>query len=409
MEASALTMDPLSFNQRSVVLICHQIEASHPDLYAKIVKSEASIISFLAHADQDNQRVFCLNQSFSINELKSVLSKCHALDAELEFNHNNPVFERLLGKSKAISRVKSMIHQVAQSDATVLLLGQSGTGKDVVASCIHYLSMRQNKAYVPINCAAIPSELIESELFGHEKGAFTGAHSKRQGRFELAQHGTLFLDEIGDMPLAMQVKLLRVLQERKFERVGGNTNIETDARIIAATNKNLEELIQKSLFREDLYHRINVFPIHMPSLCDRADDIPDLINYHLTRIQKRTNHIVQFTDSAIDTLCHYQWPGNIRELENFLERMVILHHERVLDISDLEERYKQMHELQPHPIPQDVKSFNIQEYIAKVERETIEFALKKSDGIVQLAANYLSIGTQKLTDKMKEYNLILEK
>ena len=224
-----------------------------------------------------------------------------------------------------------MIAQVAHTDTTVLISGQSGSGKDSVASCIHQLSVRQSKPFVPINCGAIPSELMESELFGHEKGAFTGATARRPGRFEMANHGTLFLDEVGDMPLAMQVKLLRVLQDGKIERVGGNNTIEVDVRIITASHKNLEALTHKRQFRDDLFYRLNVFPIHVPSLSERKEDIPLIIDYQLDKIHQRLNHKVIFTDEAMTLLCEHPWPGNIRELQNILERMVILHPDQVVD------------------------------------------------------------------------------
>jgi len=319
------------------------------------------------------------------------------------------MLDRLIGKSQAICKIRAMIKQVAHSDSTVLILGQSGTGKDIISSCIHHFSNRCENAFVPINCGAIPGELIESELFGHEKGAFTGAITRRPGRFEIANGGTLFLDEIGDMPLPMQVKLLRVIQERTIDRVGGNASIKVDVRLIAATNKNLDELIKQGKFREDLFYRLNVFPINVPSLSERNEDIPDLIDYHLNRIQERLKHSIEFTDDAIDVLCHYPWPGNIRELENFLERMVILHRDQVLDEKDIDDAYKQKKspvETPSHPIFSADSPFNIKEYIANIERQMIQFALDRSNGIVNVAAEYLSLGRSTLIDKMKKYHLI---
>ena len=244
-------------------------------------------------------------------ELKTIVSQSSNHEDNLisQTDLLDPIFERLVGKSKQIAMIKSFIKQVAENDTTVLISGESGTGKEVIASCIHHLSLRKHKAFVPINCGAIPSELMESELFGHEKGAFTGAATRRQGRFEIANHGSLFLDEIGDMPLPMQVKLLRVIQERKIERVGGTSSIDVDVRLIAATNKNLQDMIQQNLFREDLFYRLNVFPIQVPSLHERSEDIPMVIEYHLDKIHERLNHRVVFTERALEILCHYAWPG----------------------------------------------------------------------------------------------------
>jgi sigma-54 specific flagellar transcriptional regulator A len=349
---------------------------------------------------------------FSGSDLKNVLALCsNTIDDDnfTDLNINHPsCFDKLIGQSEQIRRIRRLINQVSHSDTTVLILGQSGTGKEVIASCIHYLSSRKDKILVPINCGAIPSELMESELFGHEKGAFTGALTRRAGRFEIANGGTIFLDEIGDMPLQMQVKLLRVIQERMIDRVGGCTSIKVDVRLIAATNQNLQEMIEKEIFREDLYYRLNVFPIHVPSLSERSEDIPALIDYHLEKIYDRLKHRVIFTDRAKDILCNYAWPGNIRELENFLERMVILHRDCVLDEKDIEPLYKckAISRLLPCPTLPLESPLNIKEYIANIERQIIQFALERSDGIVRQAADYLSLGRNTLLEKMKKYNLI---
>ncbi|MDP5207612.1 sigma-54 dependent transcriptional regulator, partial [Alishewanella sp. SMS9] len=234
---------------------------------------------------------------------------------------NQVRFDGMVGQTPAMQKIRFLIQQVAKTEANVLVLGPSGTGKEVVARNIHLLSNRANGPFVPINCGAIPAELLESELFGHEKGAFTGAISTRKGRFELAQGGTLFLDEIGDMPQPMQVKLLRVLQERIFERVGGSQTLKADVRIIAATHRDLEVMITDGGFREDLYYRLNVFPIDTPALCDRADDLPILITELLNRQYAAHQAKVKFTERALDSLKLHSWPGNVRELANLLERM----------------------------------------------------------------------------------------
>src|ERR1700734_1557304 len=244
------------------------------------------------------------------------------------------------GHSPAIRHVNHLIGQVAAFDSNVLILGESGTGKEVVARAIHAASPRRARTFVPINCGAIPAELLESELFGHEKGAFTGALATRKGRFEMAEGGTIFLDEIGDMNPTMQVKLLRVLQERVFERVGSCVSQRCDVRIIAATHHDLEESIAKGTFREDLFYRLNVVPIEMPPLRDRAEDLPLLIADLVQRIGAAGRPPVQFASATIDALKTYRWPGNVRELGNLIERMSIQCGARPVAIADLPARYR---------------------------------------------------------------------
>ena len=245
------------------------------------------------------------------------------------------LFRSLVGQSDQIQAVRKLVEKVAPSDANVLILGESGTGKEVIARNIHFLSNRKDSEFIPINCGAIPGELLESELFGHEKGAFTGAVSSRKGRFELAEGGTLFLDEIGDMPLQMQVKLLRVLQERTFERVGGTRPINCNVRVIAATHRNLESMIEQDKFREDLYYRLNVFPIESPALRERQEDIPLLLQELVTRIQDESETTVRFTEPAIRSLMEHPWPGNVRELDNVVQRALILHQDNLIEAGDL--------------------------------------------------------------------------
>ena len=240
-------------------------------------------------------------------------------EIKLEYNHEN-----IIGQSNAINYVFYKVEQIAGTDTTVLVLGETGTGKELVARAIHDLSLRKDRALVKMNCAALPSNLIESELFGHEKGAFTGAHSRRLGRFEIANGATLFLDEIGELPLELQPKLLQVIQNGEFERLGSSDTIKVDVRIIAATNRNLEEEVRKGRFREDLWYRLNIFPITMPPLRDRLDDIPLLVDYYVDKISKRLGKSIEMIPvSVMDSLQNYYWPGNIRELENVLERAVI--------------------------------------------------------------------------------------
>ncbi|MDO6460375.1 sigma-54 dependent transcriptional regulator [Granulosicoccaceae sp. 1_MG-2023] len=343
---------------------------------------------------------------------------------------NPELFRSLVGNSRAIQRVRKMIDQVAPTEATVLILGESGTGKEVVARNIHYYSNRRNKPFVPINCGAIPAELLESELFGHEKGAFTGAIAPRQGRFELAEGGTIFLDEIGDMPLTMQVKLLRVLQERSFERVGSNKSITADVRIIAATHRNLEDYIKDGKFREDLYYRLNVFPIDMPPLNQRTEDLPLLVKELITRLEHEKQSSVRLTPAAVMALCEYNWPGNVRELANLMERLTILHPHGVVDAHDLPEKMQSgtvaegadgeaggssaavtemlagmpITGLNNQPrLPRE--GMNLKQYLTDIEVALIQQALDDCNGVVAHAANRLSIRRTTLVEKMRKYNI----
>lgn len=253
---------------------------------------------------------------------------------------SDDLFSNLVGSGPAMQTVKKLIQQVAKTDATVLILGESGTGKEVVAQALHNASARFDRTFVPINCGAIPGELLESELFGHEKGALTGAITARKGRFEMAEKGTIFLDEIGDMPLPMQVKLLRVLQERNYERVGGNKTFECDVRVVAATHRNLENQISDGNFREDLFYRLNVFPIEMPSLRERPEDIPDLFKFMFDKLVAMGRDVPKLDAQAMLALQSYHWPGNVRELGNLAERLAILFANETICYDDLPERYR---------------------------------------------------------------------
>lgn len=338
------------------------------------------------------------------------------------------LFRSLVGNSRATRRVRKMIEQVAPTEATVLVLGESGTGKEVVARNIHYHSKRRSKPFIPINCGAIPSELLESELFGHEKGSFTGAIGARQGRFELAQGGTIFLDEIGDMPLSMQVKLLRVIQERSFERVGSNKSIKSDVRIVAATHRNLETHIKEGKFREDLYYRLNVFPVEMPRLKDRVEDLPLLINELITRLEHEKNASVRLTPAAVMALCNYAWPGNVRELANLMERMTILHPHGLVDVKDLPakivpdqssidevtvvadpEDNEKMSGMPSLPmlseprLPRD--GIDLKQHLTDIEVSLIQQALDDTNGVVAHAAKKLQIRRTTLVEKMRKYRI----
>ena len=335
------------------------------------------------------------------------------------------LFRELVGASAGLRAVRRMMSQVADTDATVLVLGESGTGKEVVARSLHAHSRRRNGPFVPLNCGAIPGELLESELFGHEKGAFTGAVSSRAGRFELAQGGTLFLDEIGDMPLAMQVKLLRVLQERSFERVGGSQTLEADVRIVCATHKNLEEMIARGSFREDLYYRINVFPIEMPPLRERTEDLPLLVNELIARLEREQRGSVRFSAAAMASLQRHPWAGNVRELANLVERMAIMHPDTVVGARDLPPKFRHLeaHEedevalpAAPEPVPArtaepaagllPVNGLDLKEYIQDLEKSLIEQALDDCSGVVARAADRLRLRRTTLVEKMRKYDLL---
>lgn len=316
----------------------------------------------------------------------------------------NHLLQNLVGNSPAIEHVRQLITQVAHSDATVLLLGESGSGKEIAARNIHYSSLRADKPFVAINCGAIPSELLESELFGHEKGAFTGAVTMRKGRFEQAEGGTIFLDEIGDMPLMMQVKLLRVLQERCFERVGGNKSVKVDVRIIAATHRQLEAEIAAGRFREDLYYRLNVFPIVVPPLRDHAADIPFLIQELLEKNQQAGRDIVYIMPSAMEALQQYAWPGNVRELANLIERLTVMYPNHQVALADLPEKFR-LNPLSLDSLDQPEAPVDLKEYLVQTELALIHQALDQHDWIVAKAADHLNLQRTTLIEKMRKYKL----
>ncbi|MFT4059985.1 MAG: sigma-54 dependent transcriptional regulator [Legionella sp.] len=369
--------------------------------------------------------VTCLPFPFSYAQILNALHQCHitrdTIKSILASAQQVPSLRSLIGNSHSIFQTRKLIEQVADTEASVLILGESGTGKEVVARNIHTLSSRANKPFIAINCGAIPAELLESELFGHEKGAFTGAITSRQGRFELAHGGTLFLDEIGDMPLTMQVKLLRVLQERCFERVGSNKSIGVNVRIIAATHRNLETAIQEGHFREDLFYRLNVFPIEMSPLRERREDIPLLFNELISRIEQTGRPIVRLMPEAMRTLCLYDWPGNIRELANLVERLTILYPNGIVSQESLPMRIlegvKTEYAIEPNerevlrhiekqePEASSTECIDLKEHLVKTELALISQALNKSDWVVARAANYLNMRRTTLVEKMRKYRL----
>ena len=347
------------------------------------------------------------------------------------------------GNSTPIREVVALIRQVAAHDSTVLILGESGTGKEVAARAVHDLSRRANQPFVAVNCGAIPSELLESELFGHEKGSFTGAVSARKGRFELAEGGTLFLDEIGDMSPTMQVKLLRVLQERVFERVGGSNPIHCNVRIIAATHRNLEQAILRDAFREDLFYRLNVFPIEMPPLRERSDDLPSLLRDFAAQNAEQGRKPLQFSALALKALSAHPWPGNVRELANLVERLSIVCQSNIVAVGDLPRKYRppdwtaeQLLEesltpaadlppiddsaerpfsgtqtaipatASPNPTATLPESgIDLRDHLLQIERNLVQQALERSCGTVAQAARLLNLRRTTLVEKLRKLGL----
>lgn len=325
------------------------------------------------------------------------------------------VFKGLIGNSLPMQKVHEMIEKIADTDATILISGESGTGKELVAKIIHLNSRRARGSFVPLNCAAIPKDLLESELFGHEKGAFTGALNTRIGRFELAHDGTLFLDEIGELEPSLQVKLLRVLQEREFERVGGVKTIKVNVRILAATNKDLELAIRENRFREDLYYRLNVIPLSIPPLRERTEDIPLLIDYFNHKYSSlRGRKPLIFSPDVMKCLTRFHWPGNVRELENLIERLVILTSESLVKISDMPEKFSQCmdsHKQCPsdsfeiHAVSIPETGIDINALIGNMERNLILKALAKTGGVKNRAAKLLGLNRTTLIEKMKKMGI----
>lgn len=314
----------------------------------------------------------------------------------------------IIGSCDIMQRLFSLIAKVTDTDTTILVHGESGTGKELIARAIHSQGERHNNPFVPINCGAIPAELLESELFGHEKGAFTHAIRTRQGRFELADGGTVFLDEISEMSPMLQVKLLRVLQERQFERVGGTQTIISDFRVIAATNRNLEEEVKVGRFREDLYYRLNVIPIQAPPLRDRSSDIVPLVEHFIYSFNETKNkRITGISHEALGYLLRYPWPGNVRELENIIERMVILAVGDEISLADLPEKILQSKGVCRQDVLEIPEAgFSLTQAVADYEKKLIVQALNQTDWVKNQAAQLMNVNRTTLIEKMKRYDLV---
>ncbi len=377
---------------------------------------------------QDDAAVASLALPLQLNELLSALHAAAQFRDQQGFDwppteKETLKFADLVGCSARMNALRESMGKVAGRDVTVLLTGESGTGKEVVARALHRASHRADGPFVPLNCGAIPSELLESELFGHEKGAFTGALTSKPGRFEMANGGTLFLDEIGELPMSMQVKLLRVLQERCFERVGGSTTIKCNVRIIAATHRDLEAMIRVGEFREDLFYRLNVFPIALPALRERASDIAALVSALSAEVEARQRVSVRFDAAAMAAFETYAWPGNVRELANLVERMAIAHPGSVVGIANLPGKIKAQGTAEtlggssiersgaealidpdrPPSLP--VNGIDLKDYLNRLERSLIRQALDDTDSVVARAADRLHIRRTTLVEKMRKYGL----
>lgn len=349
--------------------------------------------------------------SFQLNQKEKERLKELKLYYKMEWDSKVHNFGDIIGESPKMKEVFNVIQRIAQSDVTVLVRGETGTGKELVAAAIHKRSNRKDEPFIKLNCAAITDTLLESELFGHEKGAFTDAKETRKGRFELADGGTLFLDEIGDISASAQVKLLRVLQEREFERVGGSKTIKVNVRLVAATNRDLEQMVKDGEFREDLYYRLNVIPINTPPLRKRGDDIKLLVNFFLERSIRNHKKMVTITDEAMDVLCKYPWPGNVRELENTIERIVLMGSEDgitkkdmllllpALDDEKLTSEYIEVTGTTVAPSNGEIKTLD------EMEKDAILTALEKHNFNQSSAANELGITLRQIGYKMKKYGI----
>ncbi len=354
----------------------------------RLLKIIASLIaqSVKLHRELERERVAFLEEKENLN---------HQLKGKYSVDN-------IIGQSDGMQEVFEAVHRVAPSRANVLLRGESGTGKELVAKAIHFMSPRAREPFIKFNCASIPEGLLESELFGHEKGAFTGAMTMRKGRFELADKGTIFLDEVGDLPVTLQPKILRVLQEKEFERVGGEKTIKVDVRLIAATSRDLEELVSSGRFREDLYYRLNVVPLYLPPLRERKVDIPVLVDYFLAKYNEENAKSLKITPEVLDALTGYDWPGNVRELENTIERLVVMSAKKVIALADLPLNIRDGSLKAARAIPaRDA----LPAAIADIEKAQILDALKKTGWVQARAARLLGLTPRQIGYKIKRYGI----
>lgn len=370
--------------------------SAHGTIDIAVRSMKMGAYDFITKPFSGDRLLITIRNAIENNELRDEVEK---LRQELQEKYQ---FKNIIGQSGAMQEVFRSINKVIDSNVTVLLQGESGTGKELIARAIHYEgSKRRNKPFVAVNCSALPESLLESELFGHEKGSFTGASNRRIGKFELADGGTVFLDEIGEMTPATQVKVLRVLQEREFERVGGNDLVKVDVRVISATNKDIEEAVHKSEFREDLFYRLAVFPIKLPSLRERKEDIPLMAQFFMERYADREEKdIKSISPDALEMVQAYHWPGNVRELENAMERAVILASGKDIVVNDLPPNVRVIGE---RKVVDTSKTLNT--WIENLEEEALRKALLECEGNVSLTARKLGIGRATIYRKAKKYGL----
>jgi transcriptional regulator with PAS, ATPase and Fis domain len=332
-----------------------------------------------------------------IAQFASVFDRVTSVLSRIDARH---FFPEIIGESLAMRGLLSLIKKVAPSDATVLILGESGTGKELVASSIHENSSRKSKPFIKLNCAAIPAELLESELFGHEKGAFTGATKFKPGKFDMADEGTLFLDEIGDMPLKLQSKILRVIQEKEFYRVGGSSTVKVDVRFVASTNQNLEKMVQEGAFREDLYYRLNVFTLHLPPLRERKEDIPLLVDRFLQNLPRK----VEISSIALQMIMAYSWPGNIRELKNVIESAAVIAENGFIEPIQLPGSITGAFNTYSNQVSLPV-NLSLDERIGEIEKSMIIEALRKTGGVQVRATELLGINQRSLWHRIKKHKI----
>ncbi|OGJ88564.1 MAG: hypothetical protein A2268_15870 [Candidatus Raymondbacteria bacterium RifOxyA12_full_50_37] len=386
------------------------VRKNHPEALFIMISAHGTIKD--AVEAMKNGAADYITKPFNMEEIERIISNAEGVIDANEEPAAMPDFQAktMIGESSAANEVRSLIEKVAPADSTVLILGESGTGKELAARAIHNLSSRGKRPFIAVNCAAFGAGVLESELFGHEKGAFTGASSLRAGRFELADGGTLFLDEIGELTADIQVKFLRVLQERRFERVGGVRELSSDFRLIAATNKNLEEEVEKGAFRRDLFYRLNIIPLVLPPLRQRTSDIPVLIGHFIARFNVKLGTTIQGVhERALQTLCAYAWPGNIRELENIIERCMVLARGATITFNDLPPHLSVSTIRGNEPGADQAAGKNLKQAlrtsIEYLEKDFIISALREEGGNRTNAAKRLGISRKSLQLKMKEYQI----
>ena len=356
---------------------------------------DASKIPTLSKAQKAKKKDWSVDR---IQQFTNVFDQVTSVLSRIDARH---FFPSIIGESLAMRKLLSLIKKVSPTDSTVLILGESGTGKELVATSIHDNSERQDKPFIKLNCAAIPAELLESELFGHEKGAFTGATDFKPGKFDMANGGTLFLDEIGDMPHNLQGKILRVLQEQEFYRVGGSRTIKVDVRIIASTNKNLENMVREGTFREDLFYRLNVFTLHLPPLRERKEDIPLLVDYLLPNVPKK----LTVSPMALQMLMAFSWPGNVRELKNTLESASVVSENGIIQPTHLPAKITAVFDQKLITADNKTANISLDERLKEIEKSIIIDALKKTGGIQVRATELLGINQRSLWHRIKKYEI----